>query len=281
MKHLSLISMLFFIASLNAALGFEVTHDLQNTRGYQFDDEASMNDIRKLATGVFLGRLSFHSKKSCIKPPQSPPNQLLKRIYEEKDSMRLFAQAGNWADYIHHVDLNGDGICDWLREGAHPHRLDQGGRANSNEFLFLGTKTGWRYSTQTRKGRFLEQESRKNPSSPYYGNGFSGFLAPFVAFVYEETNPKPFIVVQTTSLWPNPYPIVSLFRTFRWNDEIDNFNDALLEQHAIILLFLQKEFCSKDSLKIILGRNVQVFTDSIKQDTTLPTLCGGGSVQPK
>lgn len=248
----------------------------KNLLSYDLKYGTTITDIRKLAEGVTLGSLSFQQEKSCIKPLKSPPDRLLKRVYKVHEVANLSGQTGELERYIHHIDLNGDGICDWLREGGEPHITDAIS-GDPRNFLFLGKANGWRYSglTADAKKRFDEAMRLfkyrtdgliyKSPKASDY----AGFYETLTAFVYEKNNTKPFVVTYQVMEDRVTHIDVSEYRTFRWNSEIDNFDYVPLKQHAAILLFLQNEFCGKDPTKVIPGRDVSRFSSPSYGDTTL------------
>jgi hypothetical protein len=79
---------------------------------------------------------SLIPSEPCAVAPKSPPDSILKR--------RFKVVALTY--HVHQLDVNGDGICDWLREGFEENvrDLEPENSIRLDKFLFLGTATGWR-----------------------------------------------------------------------------------------------------------------------------------------
>ncbi len=235
----------------------------------------TMADVRRLAEGVTLGELSFQPARECRKPPKAPPDRLLKKRYSERLRPNLAYQSDDIETYIHRIDLNGDGICDWLRENAEPTKYDSGS-VDPRDFLFLGTPDGWRYPGLTEDvRRSLEQagktagsKDRRSFNKPLKRRN-PGFLKTLTAFLFEKNNPKPFVVAyqvigdRAGLVWLPEYI------TFRWNDDLDNFDEVPLKQHAAILVFLHEKLCGKEPPNIMPNHNLVRFTYGIANERTL------------
>ncbi len=235
----------------------------------------TMADVRRLAEGVTLGELSFQPERECRKPPKAPPDRLLKKRYNPRLLPNLAAQSDDIERYIHRIDLNGDGICDWLREDAEPTKYDSGS-VDPRDFLFLGTPDGWRYpglSEDVR--RSLEQAAKAAGSKD--GRSFNkplkrrnpGFLKTLTAFIFEKNNPRPFVVVYQILDGRERFIELSEYTTHRWNDDLDNFDKVPLNQHAAMLVFLHNKLCGKEPPNIMPNHNLKRFTYPIPNEGTL------------
>ncbi len=237
----------------------------------------TMADVRRLAEGVILGELSFQPERECRKPPKAPPDQLLKKRYSAKLQPTLAEQSDDIEKYIHRVDLNGDGICDWLREGGEWSRYDRGSIDGRN-FLFLGTPDGWRYAGLTKEVRQrLEQSSQaaqsRNKGSVYRPpkSTSAGSPSTLTAFVFEKNNPKPYLVTYRAVEDRDPLIYLSTYTTYSWNNDRDNFYEVPRKQHAAILLFLHQELCGKVPVSIMPNRYTRRFSAPSYSGKTLCT----------
>lgn len=193
-----------------------------------------------LAENTSQSQLSFIPPKPCFVPPQAPQKSLLEKKYK----------VGNFTTNIFRADLNGDGICNWVRDGFTQSRYDQ----EENEilplkdFVFIGTKKGWRYIGAEKNIKSNAKENKKIPRN------FKVWWYPIAAIVYDNNSKKPFIVSYSAGEgWPT-VPRNSYF-VFQWNDERDFFTDVNPEAQERIMKFIEEEFCTPNP-KYSIAENV-------------------------
>jgi hypothetical protein len=106
------------------------------------------------AHGVEITSLSLDPPQTCKKPPKSPPYKLLHKEF-------LVVNSSSNYPFNDTVDINGDGWCDWVSMvGGPPHRTDQE-IPELEDFIFLGTKSGWKKFGDMQK--FRSDSSRASP----------------------------------------------------------------------------------------------------------------------
>jgi hypothetical protein len=176
--------------------------------------------------------LSFTPFKVCKKPPKAPPAKLLKKTY------RTYIDVGDWSIF----DINGDGWCDWVRNGNEGHRTDQE-EPPIRELIYLGTSKGWRYSEQSevyKAMRKLNGIGVDNGYMPGYLPAFN-FYQPIV--IYTSTQEKPYIAVVGRDDAPAPPSNREDINVLQWDDRFDKLRYVSDESWTMVVDFLQRELC--------------------------------------
>ena len=192
--------------------------------GGVFAQNESLSENAKIAEEEF----SLTPYKPCKMPPKAPPDHLLRRKF----------QIDNLTFFVHKIDINGDGICDWLREGFRSGRRDQDLMLSDNleNFLFLGTANGWRRLKPLPK-KYLYP----TPGSEY-SNKFGRGSYPIAAAIYQKGRKTPYL------LGFNPPERTAsgnlLFSVLgAWNAKLELLEDVDVEMRRKIINFLAKELC--------------------------------------
>ena len=181
--------------------------------------------------------LSLKPVRACQAPP-SGPGKLLDQAYPN------FSTAGN-GPFIHNVDINGDGWCDWVSTGAQPpHRegveLEQ---PLMKDFVFLGSKNGWRrFGNQKAIRAYYEQGDFDRPA-PYDGKAeVTAFVSPL--FIYRKADPRPYvaaIAIAQDVLDAKAQNVV----VYRWDDGFDTLLAVDQRERAEVVQFLQTQYCAR------------------------------------
>jgi hypothetical protein len=135
------------------------------------------------AYAIDMRDLSLTPFQTCKKPPEAPPRALLHKDYN------AYGTISNYP-FEDTVDINGDGWCDWISMAARaPHRGDIE-EPTMGEFIFLGTKTGWRKFGDTNKF-LLDRSGLTAPGSGWVPpfSGIAGFISPTFVYSKKETAP--------------------------------------------------------------------------------------------
>jgi hypothetical protein len=219
-------------------------------------------------SGVAADKLSFTPPAPCKKPPKSPPIKLLNQFFPdiEGDTKPDAYGVGN-QPFETNVDINGDGWCDWISLGGMaPHR--SGDSPTMKNFLFLGTKTGWRNFGEikgvSRNFSYYEMENVISPVSPV-----SAFKGPL--FVYSPIQDKPYVIVAWTSE-DIITPWVGDVSVYRWDDDVDMLKRCSSKERASIISFVRESVCGNPALSYLQNDWNQTL-DAICDKKTPAALC--------
>ena len=164
---------------------------------------------------------SFTPPALCKKPPKEPPKRLLNKRYMVGGYENGFVP--DW----YRVDLNGDGICDWLRGGIEQSRYDQEAPTAEGS-IFLGTPKGWRYWKPTNV-KFLPGQ----------------FFNPLAAVVYMGNDPRAMVVDYGTLNASDLYVDASAFTVIQWSERYGALRSVDATTTKQVLAFLKRELCVK------------------------------------
>lgn len=162
---------------------------------------------------------SFTPPTPCKKPPQAPPPKLLNKKFMVGGYESGFVP--NW----HHVDLNGDGICDWLRDGIEQSRYDQESPTFEGSII-LGTSKGWRVW---------------KPANVKFSPG--QFFNPLAAIVYRNNDPRAIVVFYSTLDASTPSVDLSSFTVTQWSDQDADLRPVDAMTRVQVLAFLKRGLC--------------------------------------
>jgi hypothetical protein len=196
-------------------------------------------------------RLSFIPLQKCISPSKSPPKVLLNKTY------KIYTDVGNWQI----VDINGDGLCDWVRGGYEGYRTDQE-TPPVREFIYLGTSTGWR--TIARSDAYREAEKRAGVMgitgalSPY-SEAFN-FYAPF--FIWTDTRRAPYVLALSRPDAPAPTPDIEHVLVMRWDETFDLLQFINGADRRKVIDFARLGICKSDVEALKISGNY-LFKDSL------------------
>lgn len=172
---------------------------------------------------------SLTPPRPCKVPPKSPPDSLLRRKYKVE----------NLTFYVHQLDLDGDGICDWLREGFETTVRDFEPKEENRRlenFMFLGTHNGWRRLRPLPRRLWLAA-----PGSEYW-NRFGRGAFPIAVAVYQRGKSSPYLVAfdppERTSSGD-----LALSMIGKWNATYELYEDVDDPTRGKVLKFLAKALC--------------------------------------
>lgn len=168
--------------------------------------------------------LSWTPPYACKKPPKAPPRNLLRKTFKHSEGAPK-----NWP-FMTTVDINGDGWCDWIGQGAvgfyvrsdKPYDEDE---PQLDDFIYLGMPDGWR------------RIKKPGVSAP----AAAGFVDPL--FVYSPNNRKPFIVALDGSEIKDVFTPEHVYVS-RWNDHDDRLHDVNPKESERIIHFILKTSCA-------------------------------------
>jgi hypothetical protein len=191
------------------------------------------------AQALQLAELSLLPGQTCKTPPKAPPSKLLDKGYHGNFS------TGSNAPFIHDVDINGDGWCDWVSIAAQPPHRDRVEWAQPlmKDFIFLGGKTGWRYFGNKKAIRAYFTEHQVGDPWPYDNDDeVTAFVSPM--FIYSKGDLRPY--VSTISINQDTYDAQEEdVLVHRWNDSLDTLIDVNEHDRSIVIRFLRTQFCGK------------------------------------
>lgn len=164
--------------------------------------------------------LSWTRTRACKQSPKAPPPKLLQKTYRYSEGAPK-----NWP-FITTTDINGDGWCDWIGKGAvgffvRSDKPYDGDEPPLDDFIYLGTKEGWRKINKT-------------------GVSAANFVDP--VFVYSTSNSKPYVVAlggSVTDVFTMEYVNVD-----RWDDHADMLRAVSPRENAHVINFILKTACS-------------------------------------
>lgn len=170
---------------------------------------------------------SFTPPKPCTVPPKSPPSALLAKKYK----------VGNLTNVIYRLDINGDGICDWLREGFSPTRYDED-PTRWEDFLFLGSNQGWRRLKSLTKNEIRNMAEQR---SDYWRGSIPP--SPVALVVYKKDYPFPYIVLHAPiAVFYGGISLLDI-KIGTWNQSYESFENVDLATREKILFYLAQTFC--------------------------------------
>jgi hypothetical protein len=166
------------------------------------------------------------------------------------------------------VDINGDGWCDWISMAARaPHRGDIE-EPKIGEFIFLGTKTGWRKFGDTTKF-LLDRSELTAPSSGWVPpfSGVAGFIFPTFVYSKKETAPYFAALSSVEDIAPSSAKDINVFK---WSDVFDMPRTVSANDRKTIIMFLRSKLCGTPKTISAEGSLASVicednFTDSLNK----------------
>lgn len=181
-----------------------------------------------------IADLSLTSTQPCKTPPKAPPYKLLHKKYQ------TYSIPTN-APFDHTVDINGDGWCDWVsRPSELPYQSDMD-EPPMEDFIFLGTPTGWRKFGNMKK--FRSDTSGLNREGGWLSPDSSAFGFLDVRFIYANGNPVPYVVI-LAPIFDNRFPLrMEDIGVLQWNNTFDMLHDVNNEVKNTIIEFLRKQNC--------------------------------------
>lgn len=177
--------------------------------------------------------LSRTPSQVCKKPPKEPPYKLMHTIYH------AYGTSFNYP-FTDTVDINGDGWCDWVSTVAGaPHRGDID-EPEMKDFIFLGTRNGWR--------KFGDMEKFRSDRTGLTLS--TGWLAPDAAayafinpvFIYSVKDPLPYVaIIELNEDILDPF--LENVSVLRWNNTFDMLREVSKEEKIVVIAFLRKTLC--------------------------------------
>jgi len=159
---------------------------------------------------------TFQPLTPCKIPKKNPPLE----FFDKKYNIRGLEE-GYTPDWLI-FDINGDGICDWVREAVEWTIYDQEVMTRKNSII-LGTLTGWK---KWKPVNYKDQ-----------------FDSPIGVIVYRKNVRRPIIINYSTINERNPSIDLSSFEAFQWNDEIQDLSSIDDELFKRVIDFLKNELC--------------------------------------
>jgi hypothetical protein len=191
------------------------------------------------AQAIEVAELSLLPGQACKAPPKAPPGKLLSKGYYGNFS------TGSNAPFVHDVDINGDGWCDWISIAAQPpHREGvEWGQPLMKDFIFLGQKAGWRYFGNKKPIRAFIAEHKFGEPYPYDGDSeVTHFVSPM--FIYTQGDLRPY--VSAISIAQDVLDATEEdVMVYRWNDAFDTLLDVNDHDRSVVIRFLRMQFCGK------------------------------------
>lgn len=205
--------------------------------------------VRILSVGIITAILecsamNCHAKESfslipyekCKHSPRSPSKSMLQKSY------RTYISVGYW----HVFDINGDGWCDWIRNGRQGHRFDVDS-VPMIEMIYLGTPAGWR--TFEMKHSIDLRLVSLDSIDQIHLHGFAeayGFYQPIP--VYRKHYKKPLVVAVSRIDAPAPPPDIESINVFEWDDDTDNLRYVQGQLRNELLGFLKEKYCKSTQI---------------------------------
>jgi hypothetical protein len=196
-------------------------------------------------------RFSFEPLQKCMLSGRPPPKALLTKRY------KIYTGLEKWRL----KDINGDGICDWIRGGYEGYRTDQEAPP-VGEFIYLGTSTGWRKIAQSK--RHIREQGREDRVAT------RGVLEPYVeaynfyapVFIYSPNRRAPYVLSLSRPDAPAPAPGIDDVLVMRWDDSYDLLRFISENERLAVLGFAKIEVCKgyQNSIRVS-GTNL--FKDAI------------------
>jgi hypothetical protein len=170
---------------------------------------------------------------SCKLSPKAPSKSVLEKNY------RTYMPVGIW----HIFDINGDGLCDWIRNGREGFRYDID-VVPMIEMIYLGTSSGWRKFETRSKSQAMNNKMEEVDRTLVRGFGDAiGFYQPFP--VYRKGYGKPFVVVVERIDGPAPPPDTNKIDVLEWDDDFDSLRVVNGEGRENVVRFLRSSFCGR------------------------------------
>jgi hypothetical protein len=169
----------------------------------------------------------------CNSPPRAPSKAILEKQY------RTYMPVGLW----HTFDINGDGLCDWIRNGREGLRYDIDA-VPMIEMIYLGTSSGWRKFETKIKSWVINGKIEESDRTHVHGFGDAiGFYQPFP--VYRKGYRKPFVVVVERIDGPAPPPDTDKIDVLEWDDDFDSLRVVSGGSRGNVVRFLRSSFCGR------------------------------------
>lgn len=177
-------------------------------------------------------QLSFKPFKQCKKSPKLPPKNFFEKTYQTYHSPE------NWKTF----DINGDGLCDWVRGGYEGDRRDED-EPRLRDFIYLGTPSGWRHYSESNIKKMSSNSIIKNSENKFIsGRTFAlEFFQPIAIYALNQT--KPYIAVVTRFDAPAPPPDREKINVLQWYDNFDGLVTVSENERLLVINFLQSELC--------------------------------------
>lgn len=189
---------------------------------------------------------SFAPYFKCKLPPRFPSSSVLGRQYQ------TYISVGKW----HIYDINGDGWCDWVRNGRQGYRSDIE-VAPMSEMIYLGTPTGWRNFETMKNPRFIEDPLDSVRKIHLWGFGDAyGFYQPIP--IYRKGLRKPFVVAVSRIDAPAPPPNIESIDVLEWDDDTDNLRYVSGARKDEVINFLKISYCNRPSLPLYDGEESMI-----------------------
>lgn len=172
----------------------------------------------------------------CVVPPHSPSSLMLGKQYQ------TYISVGKW----HIFDINGDGWCDWVRNGWQGYRSDVD-VVPMIEMIYLGTPTGWRHFET--KGKSQAAMDPFDSIDKIHLRGFAeayGFYQPIP--IYRKSSRKPLVVTVSRMDAPAPPPDINSINILEWDDDTDNLRYISGNKREDVIGFLKENYCNASSL---------------------------------
>lgn len=173
---------------------------------------------------------------ACKFSPQPPPKSILEKKYQTHMPM------GRW----HILDINGDGLCDWVRNGREGFRYDIDAVPLS-DMIYLGTPSGWRnFETRPRNSKIKAMAADFDEEHLHGFAEAHGFYQPIS--VYRKGHTKPYIIVVERMDAPAPPPNIDAIDVLEWDDNFDSFRIVRGNIRLEVLEFLRSRFCNRPDI---------------------------------
>ncbi|MBK4733342.1 hypothetical protein [Noviherbaspirillum pedocola] len=180
--------------------------------------------------------LSLKPYVKCMVPPHPPSQLILGKQYQ------TYIPVGKW----HVFDINGDGWCDWVRNGRQGYRSDVD-VVPMIEMIYLGTSTGWRNFETKRKFQSAIDSLDSIDKIHLYGFAEAyGFFQPIP--IYRKGSMKPFIVAVSRVDAPAPPPDIDSINVLQWDDDTDNLRYVSGNGKDEVVEFLRTNYCNASSI---------------------------------
>lgn len=172
---------------------------------------------------------SLTPPEPCIVPPRAPPDSLLKKKF------KVYSLTFD----VHRLDVNGDGICDWLREGFVENVRDLESRdvIRLDKFLFLGTAKGWRPLKSLPANKKILLEGTKVTLSAVRDG-----MSPFAAALYQKGRRAPLLVAYAPPERTNSGDLLYA-DIVTWNVEYEFLESIDRETRTRAFDFLARKLC--------------------------------------
>lgn len=208
------------------------------------------------ADAIEMAELSLMPSKTCQKPPKAPPHMLMHMSYKAYETVSN-------DPFDDTIDINGDGWCDWISIAAGQSHSNDIDNPKIGDFIFLGTKTGWKRFANIEKHGINRSDSVNLPdwltpaTHGYLINATSpGWLAPdmpasnffiFPTIIYSKKGEIPYLAVLGSLDYIVPAKLSDI-GVYQWDNTVDMPRGVSDKDRKIVIQFLQVKFC--DSIKI-------------------------------